>query len=417
MRVIEIASVTLVAGCAAGARASPQAPDVAAHEMPYKLAIDTRLSAETATQDVEDGFRLAFWAKEHWLGELERPLEAAHPTLLGLARLAELVLVDIPVASEVTVLPHEVFGHGARIREFGGTATYHFEWPPPYSLTPSTTHIATPVTASTPDTQTLIWQAGIAVEGYEAHAAMVAAFSANTLNRIDSGLLVGIPIHEVFEATLPWATNDVSLWSSLQASRYGVSARSIQRRYLAATIVSTLLNPTFLYSCYSGFWRFLALGERTGSLPSLTVGPTALWADPHVSPVPWGLEYELAVLARWPSGRVLELAPRLGLGPGGTSAGVRVDAIGVRVATQLVAAAGVDLWVQPELAVDPVPLFAATRASTAFGARLHAEVRWDQPGWFVGLRLGGKTRGESGLEPIAPTAEGVAFVGLLLGRP
>lgn len=405
--------------------AAPSRPD---HEMAFAFGFDAPLRAETGTTDILNGFRLAFWAKDHWLGQLERGPRASHPMLLGLARTAELVLVDVPLAADATVLPHEIFGHGARYRELGGSPTYHFELPPPYSFTPSFTHNTKPLEADTPDAESVILQAGIIAEGYEAHAALLSSFQADTLNHIDSGLLVGEPIHEIFEATLPWSNNDVRQWTNLEATRYRASPQAIQQQYLVAVSIANLANPTFLYSFYDLFWRFLVLGERTGSMPSLRVGQVALWANTRITPRPWGLEYELDLLGRW-KGNVLEIAPHWGQGVGGRSAGIDVNVMGIRVLPSLVLAGGVSAWVQPELTLisngvalgglaQPGQGTLGHRGQLAEpGARFHAEVRWEQPGFFLGFRVGAKTSGLNGLAPVAPSAESVALVGLLLGRP
>jgi hypothetical protein len=282
----------------------------------FEFRLDAQFRAESGTTDIVNGIRLAFWLKDHWVGELERRPNASHPVLIGFARAAELLLVDIPLASEITVLPHELFGHGGRIREFGGEAAYHFELPPPYSFAPSYTHTTRPIPIETLDARLLVSQAGIAVEHNVARASLRASFASGTLNHIDSGLLVGEPIHEVVEAAVPWPANDVDNWTSLQGTRYRRAAKTLQREYLLATAVTNLVNPTFLYSCYDLFWRFLVLGRRTGPMPSLGAGSTALWANAHVNPMPWGFEVELDLLARR-QGIVLEVVPHWGAGPGG----------------------------------------------------------------------------------------------------
>lgn len=53
--------------------------------------------------------------------------------LLGASyRLAKGILLDSPWSQFETVVVHEVFGHGARAREFGGSPTYDIGWPAPY---------------------------------------------------------------------------------------------------------------------------------------------------------------------------------------------------------------------------------------------------------------------------------------------
>jgi hypothetical protein len=393
-----------------------------AHVMPFEFGFDAQLRAETGTKDILNGVRLAFWAKDHVVGRLERGPQAAHPIAMGFARTAELLLLDVPLAAEATVFPHEIFGHGARYREFGGSPSFHFSLPPPYSFTPSFTRNDEPITVDTPDSQTLIFQSGIVVEGYAAHAVLVSSFEADTMNHIDSGLLFGEPIHEVFEAILPWSNNDVRRWTTLEASRYRLAPRTLQRQYLVASAITSFANPTFLYSAYDLFWRFLVRGERTGSMPSLRAGEVALWAHPRVTPLPWGLEYRLDLLARW-RGRVLDVAPHWGHGPGGRSAGIDVDLLGLRVLPDLVIGGGVSAWVQPELdlhepTLGPIGVLGRPHSQAAEpGARFHAEVRWEHEGWFLGLRIGAKTNGLSGLQPVAACAESVALAGLLLGRP
>jgi len=135
---------------------------------------------------------------------------------------------------------------------------------------------------------------------------------------------------------LPWHSNDARTWTTLQGARYGESPQTIQRRYLISTAVMNLLDPTFIYSCYDLFYRFLVHGERTGAMPSIHVGPMALWAGTHVDPMPWGLEYNLHLLGRFQSGNVLEIAPRAGTGAGGWSAGIAVDVLHIHVLPELV---------------------------------------------------------------------------------
>ncbi|MEO6772062.1 MAG: hypothetical protein ABI467_03460 [Kofleriaceae bacterium] len=384
---------------------------------PVRLSIDLAARPEVITQNVQDAFRLAFWVKDHRVGELEGDPER-HPLALGVARAAELLLFDIPIASEVTVIPHEVAGHGGRIREFGGRATYSFELPPPYSFSPSATHVVAGSLSSTVDMNLLIDQAGIAVEAHEARYALHTAFESGRLDHLDSGLMFGIPIHEIIEATVPFAQSDVRHWTTLQADHFGgVSAESIQHRYLALVAITSLVNPTFLYSAYDLLWRFLVEGKRTGALPTIRVGPAELWASTHVSPTPWGLELELDVLTKWPD-CIVGIAPHAGTGPGGSSGGIALAISNVHVSPIVVIAAGLDAWLQPDLAVAAPILFGTgPRAPTHLGASTFAEVRWDHPGWFVGLRASTKTKVLVDLQPIAASGDVIAFTGLLLGRP
>lgn len=401
--------------------AAEVAPADASYPMRYEFSLDAQLLARSGTENIANAIRLAFWLKDHAMTIATRKWQVGHPVWAGIARAAELVLGDIPVAAEITVIPHEVFGHGARIREFGGTASYHFNAPPPYGFSPSYTHVDKPYTPSV-DADIVVSQAGIVVEGHERHEVIVSSFEANTLNHVDSGLLVGEPIHELIEATMPFGgINDVQAWTGLIAVRHGVSPRSIRRDYLVATAVSGLVNPTFLYGVYDVFWRFLVEGKRTGPMPSIEIGGAALWADTHVSPTPWGLQYELSLLGRWKD-QALEIAPHWGKGPGGSFVGIDVQVLEAHVTSHLSVGGGICLWLQPELELSlPVGLGVLSRSPAdppmRPGGGGHVLMRWEEETWFVGVRGDAKTAGLHDLSPIADGGELTALVGLRLDPP
>ncbi len=394
--------------------------------VPFAFAIDSHLGAETGTINVLNAFRLAFWVKDRYVGRLEAPLVTEHPVVAGFARAAELMLVDFPAAAYATVLPHEIFGHGARLRELGLEASYQFLPTPPYGFDPSGTLPPPAFYAASPDERIVVLQSGIRVENFQARAILRSAVRSRRLDHIDSGLLTGIKIHEVFEASLPWESNDVREWTTILAEKTGGSAEALQTRYLIGSVVTTFTNPTLLYAAYDVGWRFLVEGERTGPLPAPTIDGVSLWFDTHVSPVPWGMEYELTALARV-HGVVLEATPRVGHGPGGGSAGFAADVSEWRVLPGLVLAGGVDVWVQPEIDFDRVRLGGLglgvlssgppARDRGRPGVRAYGETRFEHEGLFFGVRFGGKTRGLSGLASIQAETEATGLVGVILGPP
>jgi hypothetical protein len=102
-----------------------------------------------------------------------------------------------------------------------------------------------------------------------------------------------------------------------------------------------------------------------------------------------------------------------------------LDVAGVRISQNLVVGGGVGVWLQPELSVvsNGVALgqtsrlggFGGPTAQPATpGAAFHAEARWEQSNWFLGFRVGAKTSGLKDLQPIAPSVDSVALLGLLL---
>jgi hypothetical protein len=382
----------------------------------FALRADPAFSAGAWTDNVLDAFRLGLLVKDREVEALERDAQRTHPIALGAARAAELVLIDIPIASYATVLPHEVFGHGARMRELGSGSTYHFRWPPPYGFTPSSTRPDDRSVLGQPDANLLYLQSGIRVETYEARQLMRSAFADGATTRFDTGMLVGIPIHEIVEATLPFGANDVRAWATLQAQRSAVPMRTIQRRYLYSSIFATLVDPVFVYSCYDSFWRFIALGHRGGALPSVELGGVDVLARPHVDPVPWGLEYELVVLGR-SDGAMFEIGPRIGIDPAASwaSAGLALAVRGLRLTPSWHVGGALDVWIQPHLTLTgPVIFGAPTPNDLRGGARLSLDVAWHRPDWFVGGRVVAKTDGLSDLYVYDAGLEAFALVGVKL---
>ena len=374
----------------------------------FAFRAEPTLAADAWTDNVLDAFHLALWAKDRAIDRLEREPSEAHPVPFAFARAAELVLLDIPIAAYATVIPHEVFGHGARLRELGSGADYQFRWPPPYGFTPSSTHTRDPTVLAQPDADLLMSQGGIAVEAYEARQLLRAAVAADASTRFETGMLVGIRIHEIVEATLPFGNNDVRHWTTVQARLSGVSAQRIQRRYLYSTIVAALLDPTFAYSGYDSFYRFLVEGHRGGALPRLPV-----IARPHVTPVPWGLEYELLALARWSTAQV-ELGPRLGIAPDASVAsGGLAFAATAPIAARWVGSVALDAWLQPALTLSgPVVLGAPPPHDRKPGAKAFVDLAWHPGAWFVGARFIVKSDGLSELSRYAAGVDGFVYVGV-----
>ncbi|TMQ14066.1 MAG: hypothetical protein E6J91_16585 [Deltaproteobacteria bacterium] len=184
-----------------------------------------------------------------------------------------------------------------------------------------------------------------------------------------------------------------------------------------------LLDPFFLYSVYAIFDRFLVFGERSVPVPAICFQGIPLGVSTHLDPVPWGVEYRLDLLARTALGTVV-LAPRVGAGPGGSSAGLVLGIQGLRLDERVRLGADLDLWLQPELSVlsegvvlgrPPLdPPGPPSRAPRKVGAGVHLELTFQQDHWLVGFRAGAKTAGLSGIDPVAPALESTIVLGLRL---
>ncbi len=254
------------------------------------------------------------------------------------------------------------------------------------------------------------------VEQFEGRELLLSAFRFGRLDHIDSGLIVGMKVHELFEATLPWGSNDARSWTTALAEKTGERAEDVQLRYLLGTAFTTLASPTFLFAVYDVAWRFLVKGQRTGTLPAPSIEGVSLWLDARVDPAPWGMEYALTALAKV-RGVVIEATPHWGPDSGGVALFVSEW----QVLPGLALGGGADVWVQPEIDFTPPKLGplggAAPEAGPRLGVRGYVQARFEAGGLFMGVRLGGKTAGLSGLAPIAAGAEGTALGGVILDPP
>jgi hypothetical protein len=389
----------------------------------YTFSFDAQLRPRMGAEDLTSAFRLAFRGKDLLLDQVMGPDRVPSiPWGAGL-RLAELILVDTPLAISVQTYAHEAFGHGGRIREFGGTATY--VWKPPFPFSTQTSYYEQSFVRSlTADERKLIPQGGLALESFQRGQVIRSAFSSGTWSHGDAMYYFAWSLHLAGYGAL--SGGDATNWTQVMAEQYGLQQPDVQRSYLIAAALMELLDPLFLYSVYTIFGRFLIFGERGGPVPSLQLAGLSLGLSTHLDPVPWGVEYQVDVLARTDLA-TLVLAPRFGTGPGGKSAGLALGFHGFPLEERLRLSAEVDLWIQPELNVlsegvvlglpppgppgtpEPAP---APRPQVGIGGRV--EVTYQQGHWLAGVRAGAKTAGLSGIDPIAPALESVVVVGLRL---
>jgi hypothetical protein len=99
--------------------------------------------------------------------------------LLGAGyRVATLIALDLPQDHFLMVVAHEVYGHGARLRELGAPAIgYQFDGPIPYGKGGASTRFELP-----PET-TSTTRAGLAIAGIEAQEVLAAALRSQALAR------------------------------------------------------------------------------------------------------------------------------------------------------------------------------------------------------------------------------------------
>jgi hypothetical protein len=107
----------------------------AAQDAPaYVVLIDRYMTPEAGTADILAAQRALAAVEDHWLPPSR--FDESTPLRRGLGigyRLGKWFVLDLPQDDFLMVVGHEVFGHGARLREIGAAEiTYQFDAPIPY---------------------------------------------------------------------------------------------------------------------------------------------------------------------------------------------------------------------------------------------------------------------------------------------
>ncbi|MBA2542277.1 MAG: hypothetical protein H0V17_21730, partial [Deltaproteobacteria bacterium] len=291
----------------------------AAAEVPieYRVQLDPGLGMESGVTNLTTIGRLAL-----------RGTDALTHRVDGIVvRLAAGIAVDSAIAISAAVLPHEVFGHGARAREFGFEVHYELRPPPPYAwlvgggLRSSTRWELADRVASTADETALFHLGGLEAQEVQLRSLALTAFRARTLSRGDALLYLTGALE-----TLTYVARDdgdVALFYDHLRARYGEDERS-SRRATGLSAVLAVADPLFVFSLYGYFYRYLGRGDRALPYPTLAVGGADLALTNRLLLVPWGREHQLTALI---GTRAATAAVTIGIGegPGGSSASLSLD--------------------------------------------------------------------------------------------
>ncbi len=376
----------------------------AAAEAPleYRLQLDPDLGMESGVINVTTFARLVLRGADVLTGD----------SLV--VRLAAAIAVDSAVAIEAAVLPHEVFGHGARAREFGFEDHYDLQPPPPYawlfgSDLRSRTQWELGDRSPTVDETALFYLGGLEAQEVQLRSLAFTAFRARTLSRGDALLYTTAALEPLTYVARD--DGDVALFYGHLRDRYGEDVRA-SRRATRLSAALAVADPLFVVSVYGYFYRYLGRGDRVLPYPSLSVGGVELSLTNRLLLVPWGREHQLTTLLGTRGGNAA-ITIGVGEGPGGSSASLCLDVADVPLTDHLFAVGQLQLALQPPLAVihqnasvgvlgPPMP-----DVRTAGGV---VGLEYVSGRWVFGARLGGKTAGYQVGKPYAPTWTAIASV-------
>ena len=100
----------------------------------YNLIIDRNFSSTAAAEDLITIHKAVYTVEGIYLKPRLFDEDAWHKKFFGIAyRFGKTILIDNPIDHLILLAQHEIYGHGARYREFGYINNhYHISLPPPY---------------------------------------------------------------------------------------------------------------------------------------------------------------------------------------------------------------------------------------------------------------------------------------------
>ena len=337
-----------------------------------------------------------------------------------LFRVVKLIDVDIPQEQLLMVVNHEVFGHGARLRErFDGSISYQIEAPFPFGDGGGSTSFELTREPTTPE-WLAISAAGMEVDGVAAGLLAHRAFLEGRMRSRDA-----IRYFESELDTLSYvlSTGDQPEEPGHDVSdfllTYNMAARSVGAPELTAStlrreVIGALANPMLGYALF-GIGRYVWNGDTDVPVPALDIGGVRYLPYLRYRLTSFGTEW--AVINEL-GGRVrpLQIEARFGRSLNASPFGFGVRSERVTTLHQWRIDGGLEVWRQPPLEGDSLePLADPLRWGTLVRGRAERPLSraWfgNTPLTFI-VDLAFKTQGFVAGEPLGSGIVARAGIGI-----
>jgi hypothetical protein len=396
-RITRFAMMILWVIGATGVRSAAQ--DVVAideHLTPSIGAVDV-LSLQSALRTTEDRFL---------------PLKiGTEQSRLGLAagiayRAGKLLLVDVPQDHMLLVVQHEVFGHGARMRELGsGHIGYGFDAPIPYGAGGGVTTFEGELPDS-PLALLTIESAGVEAQHVLADAIAERAIARGRINYREAWLYFEsryVALTYILDATqFSREGNDIADFAKTMKDACAPPACDpIGLGELQDRAKIMLADPMLYLALYGFASSYIGLGEPTSAIPMIPMGRAVQYLPSlGFQMTPYGTEWSLRnalVFGSREKGASKFLGITMRIADTGATTPWGVD---VRVNEVRIGRAGwrfsptINLWRQPPILAqhtsDPLKMGIGVSASTTVPLPSRFRTRWI-PGIYI--IAGGKSEG------------------------
>jgi hypothetical protein len=271
-------------------------------------------------------------------------------------RFGKLVLFDLPQEQWLTVMNHEVMGHGARLRErFDDAIRYRIAAPPPYGPGGGVTffRLDRPPTAAE---LLAIAVAGMEADAVAARVVAEGAFQRGQMRVRDALRYLGFELD-----TLDYISrtgdaleeegsgHDVAQF--LQVYRdiaTAAGAPALRPRTLRREALASLANPMLVFAAY-GIGRYVWNGTIDVAVPTVSIGGVRYMPLVRYQLTPYGTEWAVTnhlAGRRWPT----RVEMRFGRAPGTRPWGLGVERRDLARWQSWRFDVGIEIWRQPNVA-------------------------------------------------------------------
>jgi len=314
--------------------------------------MDENLSSIMGAEDLSSIHEILFRYEQAHLPEQFSNEDDRGSRALGmLYRMGKSILFENIQEGLLILTQHEVFGHGARLREFGyQDARYQFHLVPPYGTGGGFTAWGSSPSFSN-DQWTSIHIAGVESEAILADELRMRALERGSINYREAQLYflekLSLPYYAhitTSEDLTSHNANDIASYiNQVQSRNSQVTLSRIKSNSLL-----NLIDPFTLGWLYFYGYRYLRNAQEETPIPMFKVGRWKYLPGFRFTLTPFGYEYCLETLLT-DSGRVAEITTSMGSADNGTSVSIGLKTRNIWTLGPVVLDGKILLWHQPLL--------------------------------------------------------------------
>ncbi len=372
----------------------------------YRLVLDPGFSSAPMAEDLLSAHRALYAVENQLLPPLLFPEESFPPKAGGmLYRLGKTVLLDNIVDHLTILIQHEVFGHGARYREFGSWDNrYHLSLFPPFG--PGSGRAHSDVFSKTLSAEEWILSAAA---GNEANTLLSLSLRRKWLERGRINFRETV-LYSFAAQNITWyilrtrfgdsSSGDIAELLDRVNALHASSGAALTLDDLAWSCLVNFLDPFQYYAVIGYIYAYLFSGLEYFDLPLVDFGVCRYLPAAHFCLSPLGVEFYLDNYFRFDS-FLLSASLRSAPPTFGFSGGLNLELSGLVLADWIALNGSLDVWYQPALGYGAGntirPGWAGLGVLAAAGldvyftetAGLTAHVGFKTEGWVAGRPLAG----------------------------